>query len=175
MKRSIILSCLILITTGAAFAQKSNVLPKAYAFSRQLLGGVKPVIAPDESGKTVTRIASPSVQYFVYVVTKPGASFELQYLWIRGKLFSASVQKEKTPVIVVNNTMPGKRADTLIAATKNTVWHIQVKEVKSPATVSRPMQASIDKNELVVVYKDKSKTGMLTAKEIKKLTDVALQ
>ena len=31
MKRSIILSYLILITTGAAFAQKSNVLPKAYA------------------------------------------------------------------------------------------------------------------------------------------------
>ncbi len=175
MKRSIIVSCLILITTGAVFAQKPNALPKAYAFSRQLLGGVKPVISLDESGKSVTRVANPSIQYFIYVVTKPGGSFEFQYLWIRGKLFSASVQKEKTPVIVTNNTMPGKRADTLIAATKNTVWHIQVKEVKSPATISRSIQASIDKNELVMVYRDKSKTGTLTVKEIKKLTDVALQ
>jgi len=157
------------------FAQKNIVLPKVYAFSRQVLGGMKPTIIPDETGKSIERIATPAVQYFIYVMDKPGSPFDLNNIWIKGKLFDASVTKEKAPIIITNNSMPGKNTDTLIAGTKNNVWRIQVKEVKKPVAITGSLQLFLSQNEVVIEYKGRPKTKVLTVREIKKLSDIALQ
>lgn len=156
-------------------AQKIVVFPKAYAFSRQVLGGMKPTITPDETGKSFERIAIPSVQYFIYVMDKPGSPFDLNNIWIKGKLYDASVNKEKAPIIITNNSMPGKNTDTLFAGTKNNVWRIQVKGVKKPGSITGPLQQLLSQNEVVIEYKGRPKTKVLTVREIKKLSDVALQ
>jgi hypothetical protein len=175
MKKIIVLSLLIGWFCTTVNAQKNILLPKAYAFSRQVLGGKKPTNIPDENGNTIKNVTNPSVQYFIYVVARQGSNLVLKNIWIKGQQYAATQLKELSPVVISNASMPGNDHDTLIAATKNTVWRIQVKEVKKTVTISNTLEQFLHKNELVIEYRDKVKSGTLPVKEIKKLSDIALQ
>lgn len=155
-----------------AFSQSGNTLPKAYAYSREVLGGAKRSVVAEENGGISTRASKPAVQYFIYIETATAA--DIQSVWVEGKNFSVTKEKIETPVIIQNATVPGKMNDTLLADTKNMVWQIQLKDKMKEGKRSAALNQLISNNAIVILYSRKGKVWKLPVKKIKKLSPVAL-
>jgi hypothetical protein len=175
MNRKIICVFINLLIVISSFSQNGKSLPKGYAYSREVLGGVRPSIIADENGGTSTRTRKPSHQYYIYIETPAVIKYGIKSVWINGKQFSIDIEKVHSPVIIENSTMPDKTKDTLVAFTKNIVWQIQLKNEKKEDKKSVALKKLIDKNEMVIIYTCKGKTQLLPIKKIKGLSPVALQ
>jgi hypothetical protein len=160
---------------GRSFSQATPNLPVGYAYSREILHAVRPTIIADENGNTAERVSQPSVQYFIYIVTAAKKAVTVKSVWADRQSFSFTQEKINTPVLIQNETPPGKATDTLVAFTKKSVWQLQLKDVKKEHTKKRAPGQLINKNALVIEYDCNGKAYLLTIKEIKKLPSIALQ
>jgi len=129
MRRKIIYAFGSLLIAISSFSQ-GGIVPKAYAYSRETLSGIRPSIIADENGGTSTRTHKPSLQYFIYIETVAGLNLEIKSVWVNGRQFSIIKEKIITPVIIQNGTMPDKTKDTLVVHTKNIVWQLNLKNEK---------------------------------------------
>jgi hypothetical protein len=167
-----ICTLLSLLFVFSAFSQNGNTLPKAYAYSREVLGGTRPSVIANENGSTSTRASKPAVQYFIYIETTTAT--DIQSVWVEGKQFSVTKEKMTAPVIIQNATVPGKKNDTLVADTKNMVWQIQLKDKMREGKRSAALNQLINNNAIVILCSRKGKISQLPVKKIKKLSPVAL-
>jgi hypothetical protein len=163
---------LSLLIGMVALSQNGKGLPKAYAYSREILGGKNPSVTTDENGGTSTRAYKPAVQYFIYLEAATAA--DIKSVWVEGSEFSITKERVFTPVIIQNATVPGNVNDTLVAATKYSVWQIQLKDKMKTAKNNATVAQLVRSNAVVIVYGHKEKTFQLVIKKIKKLSPVAL-
>jgi hypothetical protein len=169
----VFLCCFII--TGRSFSQAKLNLPKTFAYSREILRGVRPSIIADENGNTSERVAKPSLQYSIYIEAAATPVPIIKSVWVKGRSFSFTKEKISTPVLIQNGTLPDKATDTLIAFTKKTVWQLQLKDEKKESKKAGSLNRLTGKNAIVIEYTCNGKAYLLTVKEIKKLPAITLQ
>lgn len=171
MGSRIIFVLLALLFVSPVYSQAEQ-SPKAHAYSREVLGGSRRVATADETGKSPTSAAKPSLQYYIYV--ESNSALNIKTIWIEGKQFSVATEKIATPVILQNATVPGKKADTLVKATQNNVWQVQLKDKLKDGKRTAALVRLLRNNDVVIVYERKGKLLQLPVKRIYKLSSVAL-
>ncbi len=146
--------------------------PKAHAYSREILGGARRAATADETGKSTTSAAEPSLQYYIYV--ESNSVINIKTVWVEGKQFSVATEKIASPVILQNATIPGNKVDTLIRATKSNVWQVLLKDKLKDGKRTATLVRLLRNNDIVIVYERKGKLIQLPVKKINKLPPVAL-
>ena len=148
MGNRIIFILLALLFVLPVFSQTRQSL-KAHAYSREVLGGSRRGASADETGKSSTSMAKPSLQYYIYV--ESNSTINIKTIWVEGRQFSVVTEKIASPVILENATVPGKKADTLIKATKNNVWQVQLKDKLKEGKRNAALVRLLRNNDIVIV------------------------
>ena len=175
MKKAIAIVCLIL--SGATLsAQDKCPIVKGYAYQRTTLPGTIPKGVVDEQGREVKRPAKHMVTQYFYLETRPGESFDLQRIWVKGKPYEVKMKTvEQTPVLIAKTSVGSKyRSDTLVKQTRNNVMKLNVQQpidMKAGSKLAR----KIKRSDIVVEYSWNGKVLYFEIDTIKILEPLALQ
>lgn len=154
-----------LLTTALLFSLVIAGQPpiKLYGFSRVSTPGMVPAREPDENGRTISKPANESIDYFIYLAAGHSLKIQPKEIWIRGKRYTVS----SSPVIQ-SPAVAG--TDTLVKTTPLKIqeikWnHNPLNTISLPATIKKLAAA----NELMLKYQWKGKTYYKAVKKIKEL------
>jgi hypothetical protein len=159
-----------------AMGQSVKPLPYLYGFSRETIGGASPRVPLAESGTIITKPAAARIQYFIFLEYATGKTPVIQAVWIKGKQYNFKTDKINSPFVLANPNLPHSTGDSLIKATRNPVWQIQLLTTIDSAKKSNgAILANLKSNEVVVQYSLNRKTFLLSVKTAKSITPLALQ
>jgi hypothetical protein len=155
MKKFIFLSWLMSSLTVVGFAQA-----KLHACKQLQTSGVPPqkdleMGGKERNGTTPKR----GYDYHLYLEVKKGVVPEIEYVWMNGAAYKASVLKVQSPVTVNTDV---KTPYTVVKKSSNDIYVIAINDVQS-----KVLAAALAKNELVVGYKIKGRSGMILLKTVK--------
>ncbi|MBN8675662.1 MAG: hypothetical protein J0L56_16135 [Chitinophagales bacterium] len=139
---------------------------KLYGFSRVSTPGMVPAREFDEQGRTISKPANASTDYFIYLSANASLKIQPKEIWIMGKRYLVnSAPFIQSPVIA------GK--DTLVKTTSLKVqelkWNNSPLNTTSLSVAVKKLAAT---NELVLKYQWRGKTWYKTVKKIKELEPV---
>src|SRR5689334_17543205 len=109
------------IMPAILFAQSKKV--KLYAFQQAVLPGTRPITI-DESGKTSEATPKVSSNTFLYLEIPHNKKVDPKHVWINGKMYDLKISSTSSPVVMQRTVNPGKKADTLVHYTSNTVLQL---------------------------------------------------
>jgi len=163
---------MLLFLTLFVSGQKQPII-KVYAYSQTTLKGAKPGGVVEEGGTEIKTLPAKNINYYFYIEYRPKEKFSITTLWISGKPFRAKVDSiQKTPVEIISEGESKKLM--LVPATKNKVLLlIPTAEKNNPRKFSASLKTLVSKNELVIVYRWKSKIYYYTIPKIKILKPVS--
>jgi hypothetical protein len=139
---------------------------KLFGYSRVSTPGMVPAREFDEHGRTISKPANASTDYFIYMAANSSLKIQPKEIWIMGKRYLVS----SAPVIQ-SPVITGK--DTLVKFTL-----LKVQELKrdnhplNKTGISSTVKKLAANNELVLKYQWKGKTWYKTLKKIKELAPV---
>lgn len=177
MKWRLLLTCFFLcLLQQWSIGQSVKPLPCLYGYSRETIGGASPQVPLAESGTILTKPAAARLQYFIFMEFAAGKIPVIQAVWIKGKQYNFKSDKINTPLVLANPNLPRSAGDSLVKATKNPVWQIQLlTTIDSVKKSYGAMLANLKSNEVVVQYSLNRKTFLLYVKTAKPITPLALQ
>ena len=166
--KNIFLMILFSLFAGKLFSQ--NPIIKSYAFSRNVIPGVRKVTSLNKDNPDEQKPGSFSTVYFLYLEVKKDFKFSVNMLWLKGKYFSVTCQKITTPVLI-EGTVSGvnKQKDTLVNATANDVYEIKSEKEIFPQRKDRLAITVTRFNEAVFFVKSGNKSYCSVARKIKVL------
>lgn len=140
---------------------------RIYAYQQEITPGmVRQRDIPDETGGR-TREADPLVhlQYYIYAVTRPKDSLQFRGLWIRGQWYAVA-GRTLTPT-PVKQEVPVKKI--LVPLQKGENWQLHKGDSLPASRFPSRLQALMKKNELIIAYTYRGKTGYIPLKKITRL------
>lgn len=153
-----LLAELVLLGAGSDPAMK-----EAFAYSRDTLSGV-----PDMAGHTPGRVMETA--YFIYVVLPKGSAPTAANVWIKGKDYTATLQKVVAPVLVEHDpVVPTGEKDTLVPATSSDVYQVLPSGEKSGNLRDEADRQLLQDNEVVVFIQSAGSIWRFSVKTVKPL------
>lgn len=139
---------------------------KLHGFSRVSTPGMVPAREFDENGRTISKPANETVDFFIYLAAGYSAKIQPKEIWIMGKRYSVS-----SALVIQLPIVAGK--DTLIKASSQKVQELKwnnnpLNTTGIPSTVKK---LAVN-NELVLKYQWRGKTWYKVLKKIKQLDPV---
>ncbi len=111
---------LVVLATINAFAPAQLPMISTYAYSRHTIPGIPECSRAEGSPKT----ALPT-SYFIYVVVKKGTPLSVRGAWVKGRCYSATLQRVASPVLIEHDTaVPTGRTDMLVRKTSDDVYRV---------------------------------------------------
>jgi hypothetical protein len=163
-----------LLTTAVSCTAQSKGTARLYAYRQSVISGVAPRITIDESGKQVNPQMKPKFNYYLYL----SSSSELQpvAVYLNGVLLGAQAKSVSTPVENKNYTAPAQAKTTVLVPKSNQkVWQILPGAALGNDTFGQTVKDAAQKNEVVVVYKQKNKTRYSVQSKFTAMAPEALQ
>jgi hypothetical protein len=170
--KEILFGLIVLITPVTLLAQSKKV--RLHAYQQPVMSGTRNITV-EEKGvmKEVPKKVNPNI--FIYLEAPPSMDIQPEHLWINGKLYSVRATDAQPPVVMYNNTVPGKKADTLVRLTGNRVVQLMPDATTAEFIPSKTAQKKMKKNELVLHTVEYGKNCYYYVQHIKLLEPVALQ
>ena len=138
------------------------------AYSRSTTPG----IPPEKSDAPSANNPFP-VKYFIYVVVKKGTPVLDAAICLKGRSYSARLERVSSPVEVSHDpNVPTDRKDTLVAKTQDDVYRLDLQEQGGAACEKRPADLA-QSHEVVVSLKSGKSVVYGAAKTIIALTPAA--
>jgi hypothetical protein len=147
---------------------------KLYAYQQQTLPGMRQVTI-DESGITKEPPPKITASNFIYLETSSTRKIDPKHVWINGKLFDVKTADPSLPVVIYNNSIPGKKADTLVRATGKKVIQLIPSPANETFNPTAKAKRKIKSNQLVLHTIENGKNCYYYVEHIKILDPVALQ
>ncbi|MEP6597500.1 MAG: hypothetical protein ABJA71_16215, partial [Ginsengibacter sp.] len=117
---NLLLTYLLLVSTGCSQTGK---IEKGYAYSRNIISGVKPKVTLEENGSITTKSKGPGIQYFIYLETRDTSFLKVKNIWIGDHEYAAEAETVKNlPVIISGDTYSSANNDTLVIKTIYALW-----------------------------------------------------
>lgn len=171
MKQVFLLAFLTLLTGFRIVAQKNPVI-NLYAFSQQVLPGIRTGTILQENGNTIKKTPVEKINYFFYAELDKSSNIEITTIWIKGKEYTAKTEIiSKTPVeITINDGNLQPEKITLVPASINKVVLIIPGEAsRNNKKPSFKLKKLISSSELVVACQWKGKIYYAMTQKIKSL------
>jgi len=110
----------VALATISAFAPAQLPVISTYAYSRHTIPGI-----PEASRAERPPGAALPVSYFIYVVVKKGTPLSVRRAWVKGRCYSATLQRVTSPVLIEHDAaVPTGRTDTLVPKTSDDVYRV---------------------------------------------------
>jgi len=174
MKRmnGMLFALIALVMPATLFAQSKKV--RIHAYQQPVMSGTRNITI-EEKGvmKEVPKKVNPNI--FIYLEAPPSMDIQPQHVWINGKMYAVRATDAQSPVVMNNNTVPGKKADTLVRLTGNRVVQLTPDATTAEFVPSKTAQKKMKKNELVLHTVEYGKNCYYYLSHIKVLDPVALQ
>jgi hypothetical protein len=154
MKKIVALISLGLFLNTSVFSQS---LLKIWAWEVTSVGGAR--ISPE-----MDQQQNPRIHYLIYAEAKPGATLNNTMVFINGKAYKAQLQCVKTTPI------KNERNETLVPATKNTIYEVLFSEAELNYIPSYKTIGLVKNNQLVISYMQNKKLYHAAIKVMKKKT-----
>lgn len=111
---------LVALATISAFAPAQLPVVSTYAYSRHTIPGIPEASRAEGPSKTALPIS-----YFIYVVVKKGTPLSVRRAWVKGRCYSATLQRVASPVLIEHDAaVPTGRTDTLVPKTSDDVYRV---------------------------------------------------
>jgi len=145
---------------------------KVFGFEQENSPGTVAANLKDENGNPIKKAATPK-NYFVYLSLKREHNIIPQQIFIEGKAFSVATNTiESTPVLHVDNNIPGKPQQTiLVPKTSDRVIELKIVDTIAVEKTST-LKKLTKKNDVVISYAWKKKKYFAVLKKLKKLEPV---
>jgi len=154
----ILLFSIILASISLDLTAQSPVI-NTYAYSRKTISGIKGEADRADSGRKQNVNPFP-IRYFLFFSTSKGTGITISGVWLRGKYYTASLQKVNTPVLLGPNgvNIGMEQKDTLITATSDDVYAIQLGAAQSWEP-QNDMEIKLTQNNQLVVFLQSNNTA----------------
>jgi hypothetical protein len=170
MQKIFLAACLIFIGFNLVAQKPPATKPslRMKAFEQYFISGVETSGSIIEVGDKVTPITAKKnePQYYIYLLANKVPYIKIERVWIKQKLYTASILKIKQKPVVLKN---GKFSDTLIKYTDEAVWQLMLKGTDSTnIKPKKDIAKLVAANELVLRLNDKN--GKLYTRSLKTIT-----
>jgi hypothetical protein len=139
-------------------AQTTEKLLKIYGYEQRVQSGVNHEqieINTQVPSTSNTPPSNSSLQYFVYIeLAAADRRLTISRIWIKQKLYSVKMEPIRTPIIINKSvaTEGESVSDTLIKATEDPVWLLNLAKITSNKKNIANLQRMILANDIVVEY-----------------------
>jgi hypothetical protein len=170
--KGLIIFLSVVMMPAVLSAQSKKV--KVYAFQQGVIPGRRNTTI-DESGKTSETPPKVTNNTLLYLEIPHNKKVDPKHVWINGKLFDLKTSIATSPVIIGNTTYPGKKADTLVRSTTNTVLQLTPSSASGTFNASSAAKRKMKSNDIVLHTVENGKNCYYYVQHIKKLDPVVLQ
>ena len=171
MKQAFLLALSSLLTGCGILAQKSPLI-NLYAFSQQVLPGIRSGTILQENGNTIKNTPIKKINYFFYAELDKSSNIEITTIWINGKEYAAKTEIiSKTPVEITINDVASKPEKMILvpASVNKVVLIIPGEASKNSKKLTYKLKKLISSSELVVACRWEGKIYYTMAQKIKSL------
>jgi hypothetical protein len=170
--KNIFLMVLFSLFAGQLFPQ--NPVIKSYAFSRNVIAGVRKVTSFNKDNPEEQKPGTFTTSYFLYLEVKKEFKFSVTMIWLKDRYFSVTCQKITAPVLIEGTmSVVNKQRDTLVNKTANDVYEIKPEKEIFPNSKESSAFTHTGSNEVVFFLKSCYKNYCSTVRKIKILEPFA--
>ncbi|MEP7229739.1 MAG: hypothetical protein ABI691_05775 [Ginsengibacter sp.] len=153
------------IFTALSGCSQTRKIENGYAYSRTILGGIKPKVSVAEDGTVIQKSKEPGVEYLIYLSTKHSSFLQVQNAWIKGKKYNAHAEAvNELPAII--------KKDTLFIPEKYYTWKVIVGKKMPSDNTSEKLKET---GEIVIGFLSKGSQHYFAIAKIKDLEPLRLE
>ena len=166
----------LLLTGCTWYAANSQVcrVVAGYAYQQSTISGKAPEKSLDETGKQVEAPVKGMNTYFIYLEIKGACAVEATGILIDGKAYRLIQEEILQFPVVIYNSDPRTKPDTLVKQTNNKVFRLHPKD-PLPYAARNKIVSTRPKAKIIIEYRIRSKTHFYAMRQVKKITPMVLQ
>ena len=172
--KQVLLFCVAMIGVLKIEAQYSDSIT-LYAYTQSVSSGARPNRSIDDKGVIQPR-KKPALNTWIYLSVPADTTITIEALFIKGKKYTAAIQRiHESPVLHINTNIPHQRDTTvLVPKTTNKIYLVKpIKEMELETTKTERLP--LEGNDVVIEYKKGCRKNYVFQKAMVRLERALLQ